>query len=54
MRYKIIKGGGIYSLMEEVQSHIDLGWKPQGGVSTGGTHGSYVVSPYYIQAMMKE
>jgi len=47
MEYLVVKENNINELQEKVNSLIERGWIPQGGVGVSSSYG------YYIQAMIK-
>lgn len=51
MQYKIVKGSDRGSLEHFVNSHLEKGWKPLGGVAVDDSE-KFIV--YYMQAMIKE
>lgn len=49
--YTIVCGESMHIMIFEVQSHIDAGWKLQGGVSSAITRNGF---HYFYQAMIKK
>ena len=47
MQYTILMASTLKALIETVNEHIELGWKPQGGVCV-------TADDYYFQAMIEE
>jgi hypothetical protein len=52
LEYMIIQKSYIEDLVEKVQSRIDEGWIPQGGVGISKTH--HGTSYTFTQAMIKK
>jgi hypothetical protein len=47
MEYSVVKENNINELQEKVNSLIERGWIPQGGIGVSSSYG------YYVQAMIK-
>ena len=58
MEYKILASGSYFDLGDIVNSYIEDGWRPQGGVSmyecAGGTRGWDAVKVTFYQAMIRK
>ena len=52
MKYKVIKAETLDALEENVNKHIESGWKAQGGVEIKSSSRSYL--GYFFQAIIKE
>jgi hypothetical protein len=50
LKYKILDAPYMWTLMEDVNKHMEGGWKPQGGVH----YWAMGIHDKYMQAMVKE